>query len=257
MINDKLHFVANFWRAVRTEPEALAELMDWPINEDDLHTRQKWLLAEGRYRLTQVENDPHFYDVTAAAYWAWGASCWIGSNWATDGRRAKPNMTPRGINRLGLDDWSYDGYTPKSEAIRQYLLTLSTRLRQVRVLCGDWKRCVKASEMRAGKSVGVFLDPPYAHTTTREGDLYYHDDPMTEGILTFCNEWAGSHVRIVLAGMEGEYDLPGWKVVTWSAKRSFPSSNNKTNNVENRHRERLWLSPEKRRRVIPRTPSLT
>ena len=249
MINDKAGFVANFWRAVRANPVALAKEMDWPINEVDLHARQLAVIARGTGLAKQLEDDPEYYDVQVAGWWAWGASSWIGSNWATDGRRAKPNMTPRGINRLSLDVWYTDGYTPINESIRQYLLALSTRLRQVRVLCGDWKRCVKSSEMTAGKTVGVFLDPPYAGE--REQGLYYHDASMTDEIVTFCQEW-GDRVRIVLAGFDGEYDLLHWQVESWSSRRAF-ASHRQTANVTNRHQERLWVSPAARpRRVVPR-----
>jgi site-specific DNA-adenine methylase len=248
MINDKAGFVSNFWRALKAEPAELADYMDWPINEVDLYARQQWLVQRAESLAGELEADPLAYDLQAAAWWAWGASCWIGSNWATDGRRAKPNMTPRGVNRLSLDTWDIDGYLPINRSLREYIQALSARLRQVRVLCGDWKRCVKPSEMKVSGSVGVFLDPPYAGN--RQKELYYHDDPMTEAVTKFCQEW-GDMVRIVLAGYDDEYDLPGWHSEGWTGRRAF-SSSKETANHDNRHRERLWVSPACPRRVIQR-----
>jgi hypothetical protein len=49
--------------------------------------------------------------------------------------------------------------------------------------------------------------------------------------------------RIVLAGYEGEHDLPGWRVVAWKAKRAYGNANGETANSVNRGLERLWLSP--------------
>jgi hypothetical protein len=49
-------------------------------------------------------------------------------------------------------------------------------------------------------------------------------------------------VRIVLSGYEGEHDAlqgRGWRVVEWKANGGY---GNAAGN-ENRHRERLWLSP--------------
>lgn len=259
-INDRAGFVSNFWRAVKHDPETLAQHMDWPINEVDLHSRQQWIIARGKTLVEKLEADPDYYDAQVAGWWAWGASSWIGSNWATDGRHAKPNMTPRGANRLSLDAWDNNGYAPINVSLQEYLLALSSRLRQVRVLCGDWKRCVKSSEMSVGRNTGVFLDPPY--TGQREPGLYYHDETMTHEIITFCQEW-GTKARIVLAGFEGEYDLPGWHLESWTTSgRAFPTRRPAdgveiNNNIQNRSRERLWVSPAclpARRRLIPRQP---
>jgi DNA adenine methylase len=242
LINDKAHFVANFWRALKADPERVAWYCDTPIIEADLHARQLWLIGEGVELLKQCEFDESFYDAKAAGYWAWGASCWIGSNWATDGRHAKPNMTPRGVNRLTHDEWDADGfYYPVNVSLREYLGEISRRLRQVRVLSGDWERTVKPSEVNVKGTVGVFLDPPYLEEK-RDGGLYYHEGSMNDQIVHWCmmNQ---ETVRIVLAGYEGEYDLPGWKVVPWKAKRAFASSKTDSRNVTNRHLERLWLSP--------------
>lgn len=87
-VNDANCFIANFWRAVREEPEACAHYADWPVNEADLHARHRWLMlssssAEWRERM---KTDPDFYDPKVAGWWVWGASCWIGAGWCDGGR---------------------------------------------------------------------------------------------------------------------------------------------------------------------------
>lgn len=45
-VNDLDCNVANFWRAVKADPEAVAKFADWPVNEADLHARHRWLVAQ-------------------------------------------------------------------------------------------------------------------------------------------------------------------------------------------------------------------
>lgn len=49
-VNDLDAYVANFWRSVAHDPEAVAKYADWPVNEDDLHARHKWRSRRQRSR---------------------------------------------------------------------------------------------------------------------------------------------------------------------------------------------------------------
>ena len=42
-VNDLDGYVANFWRAMTKDPEAVAHHADNPVNECDLHARHAWL----------------------------------------------------------------------------------------------------------------------------------------------------------------------------------------------------------------------
>jgi len=85
-INDRNAFVANFWRAVKMDPDAVADHADWPVNEVDLHARHRWLVgsADAAARLDRVREDPDAYDARIAGWWCWGACCWIGSGWCDE-----------------------------------------------------------------------------------------------------------------------------------------------------------------------------
>lgn len=87
-INDLNSYVANFWRAVQHDPEAVARHADWPVVEDDLHARHKWLMfsADAASALSRVREDPDHYDARIAGWWCWGACCWIGSGWCDEAR---------------------------------------------------------------------------------------------------------------------------------------------------------------------------
>lgn len=85
-INDLNAFVANFWRAIQRDPEAVAAHADWPVNETDLHARHAWLVRshEAAERLQLVRDDPEAFDAKIAGWWCWGACMWIGSGWCED-----------------------------------------------------------------------------------------------------------------------------------------------------------------------------
>lgn len=81
-VNDADGFLANFWRALSKDPDGVAGYADWPVNESDLEARHLWLVSR-RKELTDKLNDPDFYDVKFAGWWAWGINAWIGSGWCS------------------------------------------------------------------------------------------------------------------------------------------------------------------------------
>jgi site-specific DNA-adenine methylase len=112
-INDADGFVANFWRAVAMDAEAVAHHADWPTNEVDLFARHSWLVRQRDGLLDRLHADPAYYDAQIAGWWCWGACNWIGSGWCAgngpwvhDGERIVdhrklPHLgdAGRGINR--------------------------------------------------------------------------------------------------------------------------------------------------------------
>jgi hypothetical protein len=127
-----------------------------------------------------------------------------------------------------------------------WFIALQSRLRRVRVACGDWKRVLGDSVLGKGKNVGgrrpcaVFLDPPYSHEF-RDPYLYSEDDGAISALV---REWALEHgddpdLRIALCGYDGEHEMPStWTEHAWKAARGYASADN-----ENRKRERIWFSP--------------
>lgn len=87
-VNDRDRYLANFWRAVVAEPEAVAAHADWPVNEADLHARHKWLVNQAEFR-ERMHADPDFYDVKIAGWWVWGICCWIGGSWCVEANNPK------------------------------------------------------------------------------------------------------------------------------------------------------------------------
>ncbi len=252
-VNDADGLLANFWRALQRESDAVAEYADWPVNEADLHARHIWLIGE-RERITdRLCGDPEFYDAKAAGWWVWGQCCWIGSGWCSgrgpwtseNGEMVMRNPG-QGVNRqlphLG------DPGKERLPWLKSYLGEFAARLRRVRVCCGDWARvCGPSVTFRHGLT-GVFLDPPYADSATRTKGLYAND---CEQVAHAVRKWAieqGANplMRIVLAGYEGEHEMPStWCVQEWEAVGGYGliAESDEATGRANKGRERLWFSP--------------
>lgn len=82
-INDLDGFVANFWRALRADPDAVAHHADWPVNENDLHARHAWLVGQKDSLQERLEGDPEFHDAKVAGWWVWGMALWIGGGFCS------------------------------------------------------------------------------------------------------------------------------------------------------------------------------
>lgn len=152
-----------------------------------------------------------------------------------------------GINRVSLHETAQPaGVTTGEAEIFAYLNELAARLRYVRVCCGDWRRVVTDGALSTGATVGVFLDPPY-DTDMRDDTLYNSDGEhghVSADVAQWCRDNQDNpRYRIVLAGYEGEHDLPGWRQVRYTARRAYGRASGETSNSVNRTQETLWLSP--------------
>ena len=256
-VNDKDAYLANFWRATQTDPQAVAEWADNPVNENDLHARHIWLVNQKADFVPRIEGDPDFYDAKIAGWWVWGLCCWIGSGWCSgegpwqsvDGKLVHLGDAGRGVNRklVHLGN-AGQGVNRKRVNLGEYFDALRDRLRNVRVCCGDWQRiCGPTPTFKHGMTA-VFLDPPYSAEAGRDGDLYATEDlTVAHDVRMWCE--ANGHnplLRIALCGYEGEghdgLTDKGWSVVEWKAHGGYGSQGNIAGR-ENSNRERIWFSP--------------
>ena len=96
-VNDKDAYLSNFWRALRADPQGVAQWADWPVNEVDLHARHLWLVNTGKERVERLLTDPDYYDVKVAGWWVWGICQWIGSGWCTHPElKQRPHLSTDG-----------------------------------------------------------------------------------------------------------------------------------------------------------------
>lgn len=250
--NDIDGFVANFWRAIQRDPQAVAYHADNPVYENDLHARHSWLVGERDALQPRIEGDPEFFDAKIAGWWCWGICCWIGSGFCSgqgpwgvrDGQLVHLGDAGQGVNRQRVHLGNAGmGVNRQRERNLEWFIALAERLRDVRVCCGDWSRVCGPTPTEHMGLTGVFLDPPYSDEANRDDDIYRRDCLK---VAHEVREWAIAQasnplLRIALCGYEGEHVMSeDWTCVAWKARGGYGSRN--ADNL-NAHKERIWFSP--------------
>ncbi len=274
-INDRDCFVANFWRALQNDPNAVAAHADNPVNEADQHARHLWLVNNREFQ-ERMKTDPLYYDSMVAGWWVWGQCIWIGSGWCQNAYTSNWDQLPhlgdagtgvhrklphlgdagKGVNRqlphlgdAGKGEFAcvsdLTSGTRERAFLISYMTELADRLRRVRVCCGDWSRvCGPSPTVKLG-TTGVFLDPPYAEEAGRDSSLYSVDDlQVAHAVRNWAVEW-GEHpqMRIALCGYEGEHQMPStWEEIAWKARGGYGSQGDNQAR-ENSKKETIWFSP--------------
>jgi hypothetical protein len=119
--------------------------------------------------------------------------------------------------------------TSSGRAAWAWLHKLSTRLERVRIVHGDWSRCLNSHF--GGDNTAVFLDPPY-----RAYERLYGDGaPVADAVEAWARD--NANLKIALCGHVGDYDLPEWDAVQWSRGRLTYGSAKTTDS------ECIWYSP--------------
>ena len=244
IVCDTNGFVANFWRALRGDPEQVAYYADWPKVHQDIHARHIWLVKWGAAHAELIHNDCDFYDAKVAGYWAWGQSCWIRAGWCLgEGKEHVSDSRPTS-NAYGVSperkvsgappyasgkgevlenpiapDGKFDG-----ERLQPWFRALAARLAKVAVLNRSWESAVTKGIVWGGTvPPRIFLDPPYRTDTGRKNSLYNSDfTKESTDIATHVYEWAVAHgeeYAIAYAMHAGDFETPpGWEL---SEARSF------------------------------------
>ena len=253
VVNDVNRYVANFWRCVKYQPEATAREADYPVSHIDLDARHRWLTAPERVAELDAQlADPEWPgDVRIAGWWVWGQCAWIGSGWCERTSQI-PHVGNAGqgvqsqIPHVGNADESpppvresspksRTSPTPGGDFIAEWFGRLAARLERVRVMHGDWTRCLNVHYGDKGKSAAIFFDPPYVafeKLYAKEGQ-----SPVALDVARWCAQ--SPHIRIALCGHVGDYKgiLDGWQVVKWSRGRPTYGGNKTTAS------EAIYFSP--------------
>ena len=237
VVCDGSGFIANFWRAVKHQPAAVAEWADYPVSHIDLGARHGWLMAQ-RDRIGAEMQDPDWPgDAKVAGWWLWGQCCWIGSGWCDwFGKIPHAGDAGMGVQAIGkIPHASSAGMgadallTSCGRTAWAWLHRIADRLERVRVVHGDWSRCL--NNHFGGDDTAVFLDPPYRSYEA----LYGKAGAVADAVEAWAR--ANEHLRIALCGHQGDYALDGWDAVEWSRGRLTYSGGQTTD------RECVWYSP--------------
>lgn len=257
VIGDVNGFVANFWRCVRHQPADVVHFADYPVSHIDLGARHPWLIEQAP-RLGAELQDPSWPgDPKVAGWWLWGQCCWIGSGWCewpieagqiphvsnagmgvqAAGKIPHVSDAGRGVQAAGKiphvgDAGRGELLTSSGLTAAKWIGELAQRLERVRVIHGDWSRCLNSHYGGDGPGTAIFFDPPYLAYERLYGT---GQKLVAQSVAEWC---AGRpQLRIALAGHVGDYDLPGWRVVQWERKRlTYAGGGTKAS-------EALWFSP--------------
>jgi hypothetical protein len=240
-VNDADGFVCNAWRGIQFAPEEVAKWCDWPVNHVDLMVRKKELLKNEDRLIENLVNDAEWFDAKLAGYWIWAACCWIGSGLTSLGQIPHLGDAGGGVHKSSITD------------IYSWFEALSTRLRRVRVTCGNWDIICGGNWQgnKTLKPVGIYFDPPYG-VQDRRSKIYHHD---SLDVATNVMRWSiergklESH-RIVISGYEEHMELVekhGWTCENWKANGGYARlvRNGKQDNQgkANCKREMIYYSP--------------
>ena len=261
VVNDMNFYIANFWRAIRYQPEAVASEQDYPVSHVDLHARHRWLTEPARTAAlcAALEDAEWPGDARMAGWWVWGQCCWIGAGWCekevpafsdagqgvqsqipqiSDAGRGVQSQIPH-ISDAGQGVQSKIPHSDNSGVVVHsggrdvlpWFLQLRERLRRCRVLHGDWTRCLNHNY--GGANTAVFLDPPY------KGFEQLYNKECREPVADAVARWAAAHaeLRVALCGLAGDYDLPGWSTLCWKRGRLTYGGAKTTS------QEVIWFSP--------------
>ena len=282
-VNDLDCHIANFWRAVQSDPDAVAKWCDWPVNEADLHARHLWLVQGLPAHRERMMTEPDYFDAKIAGWWVWGICQWIGSGWCAERKpsRQRPHVgdAGRGVHRklphVGDAGMGVHRQLPHvgdagrgvhrkrphvsgtgmgvhrnlphvgSAGMGGLFDELQDRLRRVRVCCGDWSRVTGDSVTWRHGITGMLLDPPYADTADRAASLYRED---SLSVAHDVRKWAIENgdnplMRIALCGYEGEHVMPSSWECVPWKAKGGYGGQSKDHDNPNAKRERIWFSP--------------
>lgn len=239
-INDKDCMIVNFWKAVKANPEEVYNYANFPVSETELHARHLYLVNLITPEYIEKFLDSEFYDTKAAGYWVYGIAASIGNNW----------LKPKGLNALPLLSTAGQSINRKNLDILKYFQELSNRVREVRMVCGDWKRILSPSVSFNNCSIpkdgycAVFLDPPYDQRGRHK--VYQYDENVFRDVEAWCLEHEDTpNLRIAICGYEGDYNLPSWEKFHWKAQGGMSNiSENNTQGKVNAKKETIWFNKQ-------------
>jgi len=131
-------------------------------------------------------------------------------------------------SNAGMGVQAGDMLTSGGRTALRWLRQLSDRLERVRVVHGDWSRCL--NNHYGGSDTAVFLDPPYVGF-----EAPYGSAPVAKEVEAWCAE--NPALRVALCGHRGDYSLDGWTIVEWERKRLTYAGDG------TKDKEAIWFSP--------------
>jgi DNA adenine methylase len=237
-VNDLDGLLTNFWRALKHDPEAIADLCAAPPSEIDITARHNWVYRN-KERIVEMQSDPEAYDVKAAAYWVYCRCNFIGGRGIFD-EKIGSRVPALGTQNHGIN------WMMRDNTLLESLAELSSRLQRVRICCGDWRRVLTNTPLTAASPTAVFLDPPY-QAGEYYAEVYRHATDVFDDVKAWCIENGNNtNLRIALCGYDSNEMPDDWEVYSWSTGGGMANTTKNKDSARglvNRHRETIWFSP--------------
>jgi site-specific DNA-adenine methylase len=236
-VNDADGHVVNFFRSLVADPDTVVQYARWPVSSIDLWARHDALCIQRDALTAQMIADYRFCDPALAGLWLYCISTWAGSGFAQKaGRRSHPHVSHTGSGIHALK---------RRGKLAQLCEQLQLRLQDVRLLCGDWRRCLTPTQLfGVGGITGILLDPPY--TMERREQVFY---ATPDACAPAVRDWAVAHgddprLRIALCGLDGEHQMPdGWQAHRWQARGGLANTKHHGRGHGETRQEVVWFSP--------------
>jgi site-specific DNA-adenine methylase len=155
-----------------------------------------------------------------------------------------------GVHQAKMPVEGLDVRDPYNGYLYTWFRKLSERLRNVRVVSGDWSRVCGGNWQDHSGIAAIFMDPPYGTEADRATNIYGVD---TLDVAVKVREWCrerGKKVsyRIVLAGYYEEHESllqDNWTVHRWKATGGYAHTGGGKDGKgrKNAKREALFFSP--------------
>jgi hypothetical protein len=128
-------------------------------------------------------------------------------------------------------------------------IALSDRLRNVRIVAGEWDRVLGPTPTWKTGLTGILLDPPYS-LDERDGGLYATeaDDTLADRVRAWAIENGENPLlRIAFCGYDTEHggSMPRtWTALRWKSHGGYGSQGRTSGRAQaNSRREVIWFSP--------------
>jgi DNA adenine methylase len=156
-----------------------------------------------------------------------------------------PHLSGGGETGVGYGRGVHSRAGRQFDGLVDWMLALAERLRFVRVICGDFERCLTRAVTTSHGLTGVFLDPTYDRKMRATRIYEVEDDTASPRARKWAIANGGNPLlRIVLAGLEGEHDMPpNWRCYAWKTGGGYGNQRAGGRGQKNADLERLWLSP--------------
>ena len=213
VIGDLSGKIANTWRAIQADPEAVARHCTWPTIQQDQIARSREMRRWFSKNEEKIKNDPDFFDAKIAGWYVWGQSSTAGAVYG-DSDYHGPTLFQGGVN-LRKTKYSHISFEKCIKLNIDILKRISDRIHAIHVHCKPWEKCLSSNLLTNRGNIAdaaIFLDPPYK--LKQRANKIYENEEQSDDAAVASYEWAianGEKYKVAYCCHSNDFPLPaGW-----------------------------------------------